>query len=78
MLNKVTYRSVLLLLPTLLALVLVTACTREVQVVQTVEVERVVEKEVQVVQTVEVERVVEKEVEVIRTVEVEKQVDREV
>lgn len=76
MLNKVTHRSVLLLIPTLLALAVVTACTREVQVVQTVEVERVVEKEVPVVQTVEIERVVEREV--VQTVEVERQIDREV
>ncbi len=47
-------------------------------IVQTVEVERVVEKEVKVVETVEVERVVEKEVKVVETVEVEKVVEKEV
>jgi branched-chain amino acid transport system substrate-binding protein len=61
------------LLVVVIALLVVGACRFEpveIRVVETVEVEKVIEKEVKVIETVEVEKVVEKEVTVVETVEV--------
>lgn len=73
-------KRIALLLTVSLTLALVAACgaaqPETITVIQTVEVERIVEKEVKVVETVEVEKIVEKEVEKI--VEKEVQVEVEV
>lgn len=80
MIAKLIHRRTALLVLTLAGVISLgaIACGTTETVIQTVEVERVVEREVPVVQTVEVERVVREEVPVIQTVEVEKVVTEEV